>query len=75
MMCSARSFGSARSSAAFAASSSAVLPRGRVPAIGRTTTRPSATRTSSSGELPTSSRSSSTRWNMYGEGFSTRIAR
>ena len=50
-------------------------PRGRVPAIGRTVTRPSATRTSSSGELPTSSSPSSTKWYMYGDGLSTRSAR
>ena len=40
--CSARSFGSASSSAASRSSSAAVSPRGRVPAIGRTSTRPSA---------------------------------
>ena len=35
----------------------------------------SATRTSNSGELPTSSTPSSTRWYMYGDGFSARSAR
>ena len=35
-----------------ASSSSAVAPRGRVPAMGRVSTRPSSTRTSISGEAP-----------------------
>ena len=53
-----------------------VRPRRRVPAIGRSVTVPLAlTRTSSSGELPTISTPSSTRWYMYGDGLITRSAR
>ena len=47
--CSARSFGSASSSAASASSSSGVLPRGRVPAIGRSVTLSPSRRTRISG--------------------------
>ena len=42
MMCSARSFTSASSSRSSASSSAPVLPRRRVPAIGRVLTRPAA---------------------------------
>ncbi len=41
MMCSARSLGSASSSSSSRASSSGVAPRGRVPAMGRSSTRSS----------------------------------
>ena len=54
MTCSARSLGSASSSSASRRSSSSVWPRRRVPASGRMVTRPSTTRTMTSGELPTS---------------------
>ena len=47
--CSARSLGSASSSVASASSSVGLLPRDRVPAIGRITTLPSRTRTRISG--------------------------
>ena len=56
--CSARSFWSASSSAASASSSSGVAPRVRVPAIGRTVTVPSSTRTRISGDAPTTWKSS-----------------
>ena len=58
-----------------ARSSSAVLPRGRVPAMGRTVTVSSSTRTSTSGELPTSDIPSSSRKYRYGDGFRLRSAR
>ena len=50
--CSARSFSSAMSSASSRLSSVAFAPRRRVPAIGRTSTVPSASRTSTSGDEP-----------------------
>ena len=53
MMCSARSFSSARSSASSACVLRRVAPRGRVPAMGCVVTAPSSTRTSISGEEPT----------------------
>ena len=61
MTCSARSLGSAASSAASATSSRSTVPRGRVPAIGRTVTSPSSTRTMTSGEAPASAWSPSAR--------------
>ena len=57
MMCSARSLGSASSSSCSARSSSGVAPRGREPAIGNVTTRPSVTLTSVSGLEPTTAKS------------------
>src|SRR5207245_587358 len=47
-------------------------PRGRVPAMGRTVTSPPSARTSTSGELPTSAKSSNWRWNRYGAGLRAR---
>ncbi len=74
--CSARSFSLLTSSCVMRASSSAERPRRRVPAIGRSVTvRSVATRIRSSGELPTISVPSSTRWYMYGDGLITRSAR
>jgi hypothetical protein len=52
MSCSALSFGSPRSSRASASSSSGSSERGRVPAIGRFSARPSRTDTRRSGEEP-----------------------
>ncbi|MNN66786.1 hypothetical protein D3C81_1823800 [compost metagenome] len=51
------------------------MPRGRVPAIGRTVTRPSSTRTSTSGELPTTWKSPKLKKYMYGVGLMVRSAR
>ena len=51
--CSANSFGSESNSCSKALSSSTVLPRGRVPAIGRTVISSSSIRTNISGEEPT----------------------
>ncbi len=73
--CSASSFSSASSSSASPRSSSGVRPRGRVPAMGRTVTMPSSTRTRTSGELPTRETPSSSRKYRYGEGFRLRSAR
>lgn len=53
MRCSARSFGSARSSSARSRSCSGVAPRGREPAIGCMYTRFSCTLKSASGLEPT----------------------
>lgn len=53
MMCSARSFGSARSSSARDRSSSSVAPRRRVPAMGRRSILPPSSLTITSGEAPT----------------------
>ena len=75
MTCSACSFGSLTSSAASAASRSAVSPRLRVPAIGCSTARPSGTVTSASGLQPTMSTSAVRRKYMYGEGLSVRSTR
>ena len=75
MTCSARSFGSASSSAASSLSSSGVLPRGRVPAKGRIVTVPPSTRVMISGEAPTRHVVPDCRKNMNGDGFSTRNAR
>ena len=60
MRCSARSFSSASSSRAMA-SSFAPSGRGRVPAIGRVSTRRPSTRTSISGEAPATAESPSFR--------------
>ena len=54
MTCSARSFGSARSSSSRRLSSSGVWPRGRVPASGRLVISPFSTRTMISGLEPSS---------------------
>ena len=62
--CSARSFSSASSSAERLSSSAGVAPRRLVPAIGRRVSLELDTRTSSSGELPTISIPSRTRWYM-----------
>ncbi|MCY1179482.1 hypothetical protein D9M73_198860 [compost metagenome] len=51
--CSAISLSSDSRSFSSATSASSLAPRGRVPAIGRTVIRLSSTRTSTSGELPT----------------------
>ncbi|MCY1450493.1 hypothetical protein D9M71_673050 [compost metagenome] len=51
--CSAISLSSDSRSSSSARSASSLAPRGRVPAIGRTVIRLSSTRTSTSGELPT----------------------
>ena len=75
MTCSARSLGSAISSAASRASSRSTVPRGRVPAIGRTVTSPSSTRTMTSGEAPASAWSPRSRKNMYGDGLTVRRQR
>src|SRR5256885_50271 len=73
--CSARSFSDDRSSCSFAASSSSSRPRGRVPAIGCITTRPSSTRTNGSGDAPTSVAPPAPMRNMYGDGLMCRSAR
>ncbi len=73
--CSARSFSSASSSAAIRRSSSAVPPRGRVPAIGRVATRRPATVISGSGLAPAISKSPKSRKYMYGLGLTARSPR
>ncbi len=73
--CSARSFGSASSSSAIRRSSSAVAPRGRVPAIGRVDTRLPATVISGSGLAPAISKSPKSRKYMYGLGLTARRPR
>ena len=65
MTCSARSFSSASISSASAWSSSSLAPRGRVPAMGRYSTLPLWTRTSSSGDEPASSRAASGRFTFW----------
>ena len=76
MTCSACSFGSLTSSAASAASCSAVSPRRRVPAIGCSTARPPLTVTSASGLQPTMSTVRPVRRKyMYGDGLSVRSTR
>jgi len=66
---------SASSSCASASSSAASAPRRRVPAIGRASTTPFSTRTSISGEEPTSCAAPASMQNMYGDGFTARSAR
>ncbi len=61
MTCSARSLSLASSSASRRWSSSGARPRGRVPAIGRTSTMLSVRRTRASGEEPTIAKSPSRR--------------
>ena len=73
--CSARSFSSASSSPAMRRSSSAVAPRGRVPAMGRVAARRPVTVRSGSGLAPTTWKSSKSRKYMYGLGFTARSPR
>ena len=73
--CSARSFGSASSSASSAWSSSYVVPRRRVPASGRIVTVPSRSRTSTSGLEPTTAKPPKSRKNRNGAGLIRRSAR
>jgi hypothetical protein len=75
MTCSARSLGSASSSASSAASSPGVAPRGLDPAIGWVTAVPSETVTRASGLEPTMSKSASRTRYMYGLGFVSRSTR
>ena len=70
--CSAVSFSSASSSRSSAKSSSKVLPRRRVPAIGMLITLRPTTLSSVSGELPAISTSSLCRKTMYWEGLVVR---
>ena len=67
--CSARSFSSASSSCARRWSSSAVAPRGRVPATGRVATRRPETVINGSGLAPAISKSPKSRKYMYGLGL------
>ena len=74
--CSARSLSDAISSASMASSSAASRPRGRVPAIGRSSHSPSApSRTWVSGDEPISWNEPKSSRNMYGEGLTARSAR
>src|SRR6266568_3655965 len=73
--CSARSLGSPCISAASRSSSASFLPRGCVPAIGRSSTRPSSMRTSTSGEEPTMLVLPRRRKKRYGDGLMLRRAR
>jgi len=74
IVCSARSFPSASISPASRRSSTGLVPRGQVPAIGFETIRSPFTDTSVSGLAPTTVRSSWRRMYMYGEGFTSRRA-
>ena len=58
-----------------ARSSSGVAARGRVPAIGRLSTRLPLTFTSGSGEAPAIAKSSNSRKYMYGDGLTLRSPR
>ncbi len=73
--CSATSLGCSASSAPRRRSSSSVAPRGRVPAMGRDTTRPSSSCTIGSGDEPTRVTSGWRRKYMYGLGFTWRSTR
>ena len=75
MTCSARSFSFRFSSSASRTSSSALRPRGRVPAIGCVSTREPSTRTSISGDDPTTDTGPIRMKYMYGDGFTWRSAR
>ena len=74
MVCSARSFASASISPASRRSSTGLVPRWQVPAIGFETIRSPRTDTSVSGLAPTMLRSSWRSTYMYGEGFTSRNA-
>ena len=75
MTCSATSLGCSRSSAPRRRSSSSVRPAGRVPAIGRDTTRPSRSCTIGSGDAPTTVISGWRTKYMYGLGLIWRRTR
>ena len=75
MRCSARSFGSASRRRSSSRSASRVTPRGSVPAMGRVSTTSPVTRTSISGDAPTSVHSAVRSRNMYGDGLMERSAR
>ena len=75
MTCSARSFSLRFSSSASRMSSSSLRPRGRVPAIGCVSTRDPSTRTSISGDDPTTDTPPMRMKYMYGDGFTWRSAR
>ncbi len=73
--CSARSFSLRFSSSASRMSSSSLRPRGRVPAIGCVSTREPSTRTSISGDEPTTETPPMRMKYMYGDGLTWRSAR